>query len=93
MLTLDIVALKVSITERNKRGEDFADVLIFKDGVLGRYNITRCKHEALGKEHDPDWRDTKIETHIKNAEFEKDLKELIKVHFEDEIKGGDKGGN
>ena len=88
MLTLDVVSLKVSITERNKKGEDFADVLIFKDGVLGRYDITRCKHEALGKENNPDWRDTKIETHIKNVEFENDLKKLICLHFEDGIKGG-----
>lgn len=88
MLTLDIVALKVSITERNKKGEDFADILIFKDGVLGRYDITRCKHETLGKEHDPDWKDTTIKTHIKIPEFEKDLKELIVLHLEDEIKGG-----
>ena len=90
MLKFNIIGLKVSITETNDEGKERADIIIHKDGVLTKYKITRMESEKLGKEDNSDFRDTTIITQVKGIEFDQDLKELINLHFEKEIKGGKK---
>lgn len=87
MIVFDGIALQITGSDKDDEGNIISDFIIKKD-VPSRYVILWTKHDIIGdkKGTNCDFRDSKVETHIRNPEFEKDLKELIKVHFELQIK-------
>ena len=88
MIDLSIITLKVLGVEKIKSGEKVSDIIIEK-GISGkRYKITWLKHEGLEEGIDVDFRNSKVETYIDRPDFEKDLKRLIELYFEEEIRGG-----
>ena len=90
MIDLSIITLKVLGVEKIKSGEKVSDIIIEKDISNKRYKITWLKHERLQEEgQDVDFRDSKVETYIDRSDFEKDLKRLIELYFEVEIRGGE----
>ncbi|HUV60519.1 MAG TPA: hypothetical protein VMW09_10475 [Desulfatiglandales bacterium] len=82
MIDFDGISLKVTGSDKDEKGNVISDFIIEK-GVLTRYVITWTKHDIVGdkKGTDCDFRDSTMETHIRNPEFEKKLKVLIEAHF------------
>jgi len=86
MFDLSIITLKILGVEKLQSGKEISDIIIEKNIESKRYKITWLKHERLQeKGQDVDFRDTKVETYKDSPEFEKDFKELILLHFENEI--------
>ena len=91
MVDLSIITLKVLGVEKLQSGKEISDIIIIIEKIVTskRYKITWLKHERLQEEgQDVDYRDSKVETNIDSPDFEKDLKKLILLYFQDEIKGG-----